>query len=147
MSYSFAEVLPFMVEKDKHGRHLMFNIPVFEDAFNDKEKAEALYKAFDGITSEYDNETFVFEIPAFTGTHYQTKQVRSFPAKTFNIILDDFEKDMDGYEGKVNYHYYADLIDEVRGEKMDLYYYFDANMSLCEVDIRVKEKNKKRKKK
>lgn len=140
MSYSFAEVLPFMLEKDKNNRYLLFNSPVFKEAFNNEEKAEELYKAYDGITSENEGETFVFEVPSFTGKHYVTGVVRSFEAKTFNITIDELDNDMDGYEGKVNYHYYVDLIDEDTGEKMDLYYYFDANMDLREVDIRVKKK-------
>lgn len=129
MSYSFYEVLPYMLVKS--GRDLVFNMPLFKGIG----EADQLYESFDGITSEVENETFVFNIPTFTGTHYETNQVRTFEAQTFIITVDDFENNMDGYEGKVNNYYYTDLIDKSSGEKMDLYYYYDSNYSLREVEI------------
>lgn len=129
MSYSFYDVLPYMLVNS--GRDLLFNMPLFKDIG----EADELYDAFDGITSEVEDETFVFNIPAFTGNHYETNQVRTFEAKTFTITVVDFDSNMDGYEGKVNTHYYTDLIDRSSGEKMDLSYYYDSNYSLREVEV------------
>lgn len=135
MSYSFYEVLPFLLKKDRYG--LGLNYDILNDKIS-KEEREELSEAFYEMTNEYDYESFTFSFPAFTGTHFETNETREFEAKTFNISVGSVDKRMgDCYEGKVWYHYVAEITDDDSGEKMVLvsYYYGATDHELIDLSI------------
>lgn len=137
MSYSFYEVLPFLVHKKYHS--LSFHYDFFKDIIKDKEELKALQKACNDLITVNDEGEFysIFNIPAFT------RGDKTFEAKTFNIEVTGVEdRELDNcYEGKTFYHYTTYLTDVDSTEKMVLisHYYAATDHDLTDIEIYLQE--------
>lgn len=143
MSYSFHEVLPYMITKSH--RDIGINYVIFENLMSD-EKFDELTEAFYEMTNDYEGDTVTFELPAFTGIHIDTKELRSFEAKTFTITMTEVVETLDDcYEGKTFYSYRTELLDEDSKEKMNLFvnYYAATDHDLTDLSINLKKEEKK----
>lgn len=135
MSYSFYEVLPYLLTK-QYGS-LCFHYDFFKDIIENEDDLKELKKLCNELVHAQGTSFPTFKIPAFT------RGDKTFESKQFNIENNGNEgKILDScYEGKTYYHYTTYLEDIDSEEKMILTsnYYAATDRDLVSIDIRLDE--------
>lgn len=131
MSYSFYEVLPYLVN-EKYGC-VSFHTEFFKDIIKNKEELKELQETCEKLINAEGDYHSVFNIPAFT------RGDKTFSAKTFNITVNHIDDRVldDCYEGKTFYHYSSYLTDTDINQKMILIsnYYAATDTDLTDIEI------------
>lgn len=137
MSYSFYEVLPFLLTKE-YGS-VCFHYDFFKDIIKNDDDLKELKKLCNELIQANGECFSTFKIPAFT------RGDKTFEAKEFNIENNGNEgKILDRcYEGKTYYHYTTYLEDTDSEEKMILTsnYYAATDRDLVSVYISLSEED------
>lgn len=135
MSYSFYEVLPYLLAK-QYGC-VSFHTDFFKDIIKDKEELKELQEVCEKLINAEGDYHSVFKIPAFS------RGDKTFVAKTFNLVVNHIEDRVldDCYEGKTFYHYSSYLTDTDINQKMILIsrYYAATDRDLTNVEIYLQE--------
>lgn len=114
MSYSFYEVLPYLLTKE-YGS-LCFHYEFFKDIITNKEDLDEIKELCNDLIKANGKDFATYKIPAFT------RGDKTFEAKEFEIEVTGGEDKVldDCYEGKTYYHYVTYLEDFNSEEKMVL---------------------------
>lgn len=117
MSHSFYEVLPYILTEGYN--ETVLDTDLLQDILNDDDKVGNIEDMFYYLTNPSNGRVLHLDLPAFTGVHFETKEERTFDAKSFSVTITQSEKSMDSCsEGKTEYGYVIHLVDNDSGEKM-----------------------------